>query len=119
MELLEKRELIAPEYIEEAQLPLPQKKIHWGYFVALAASIVLAVVAGGFFLAGRRTSVPGVHDYYGDGVASVISRNGNLSLVLLILGLILIAFFLFLIVRAGRTCSIQTLYHGHRSAERG
>ena len=73
MELLEKMELIAPEYIEEAQLPLPQKKIHWGYYAALAASIVLAVVAGGFFLGGRRASVPGVHDYYGDGAASVIN----------------------------------------------
>ena len=98
-DLFEKMDLVSLKYVEKAGKPYPVKKKMWGYYAGLASGLAAACFFGVICVNRQDSLASGKPQDTVAGIASVISRNGNLPLVLLIISLAAVCFFGFLIVR--------------------
>ena len=98
-DLFEKMDLISLKYVEEAGKPYPAKKKMLGYYAGLVFGLAAACFFGVICVNRWDSLYSGKPQDALPGIASVISGNGNLPLVLLIVSLVVVFFFGFLIVR--------------------
>ncbi len=98
-DLFEKMDLISLEYVEEAGEPYQAKKGMWGYYAGLVFWLAAACFFGVICVNRPDSLLSGQPQDNVTEIASVISRTGNLPLVLLIISLVAVVFFGFLIVR--------------------
>lgn len=102
-EMLEKMEMISPEYVEEADEEFRAAKKSRGKllffsYAGMAAGFVLMVVSVGMMILNAQPA-GGPAAAANGWMATAISENGNLPLILLIISVALIAFFAVLLIR--------------------
>ena len=99
IDLLEKMDQISPEYIEEADKDYRKKRPNIiPYCIGMAASIAVLVFSG--VLWGRFASYSLDKEIrVNSNVASIISENGNLPPVMMIISAAFFGLFTFLLIR--------------------
>ena len=99
IDLLEKMDQISPEYVEEAdkEFRVRRPKII-PYCIGMAASFAVLVLSG--VLWGRLASYSSVNETdMNKNIATVISLNGNLPPVLMMISIAFFGLFTFLLIR--------------------
>lgn len=106
MEMLEKMEMIASEYVQEADKPLQKGKKPLGkviifYVAGMAAGFVMMILSAAMlFLNGNMlTMETGTPNGW---AATAFGGNASLALILLVLSAAVIALFAFLIIRRNK-----------------
>ena len=99
IDLLEKMDQTSPEYIEEADKEFHKKKTNIiPYCIGMAASIAVLVFSG--VLWSRVASyTPGKEIRVNSNVASIISENGSLPPLMMIISAAFFGLFTFLLIR--------------------
>ncbi len=84
IDLLDSMQLVDDKYVEEAAKPVKSKTINIYYYVSLAASVVLALLSGGWILLdpAKETKTAARQ---GQAVATTISNDGEFASIVFVL----------------------------------
>ena len=85
IDLLNSMELVDDKYIEEAAYHVKVKTINIYYYISLAASLVMAVLSGGWVLLDLKRPRPAHH--ISGGVATTMSKNADFAFILFVVSL--------------------------------